>query len=140
LGFIVIEEAKVLIADDDDDFRELLRGYLSDEGYRTVEAKDGSEVLNKIIDEKPDIVLLDVMMPSKNGFDVCRDIKSDRRTRGSVVVMLTVKNSLTDKLSGYVVGAQRYLCKPCEMDEIKDCLQSVLKNKRPGDIQTDQDI
>lgn len=132
--------AKILIADDDADFREMLRTYLSDEGYAVIEAGDGKEVFDLALNERPDVVLLDVMLPSRNGFDVCRDIKSDQRTRASSIVMLTVKNSLSDKLSGYVAGAQRYISKPCNFDEIKDCLKSVLRQKDIISIQYDHDL
>ncbi len=134
------EFVKVLIADDDDDFREMLGGFLSGEGYSVVEACDGADVFDTVLNEMPDIVLLDVMLPSKNGFDICRDIKTDKRTKKSNVIMLTVKDGLPDKLSGYVAGAQRYLCKPCTLEDIGDCLRAVLRQRRLTHLQHDQDI
>ncbi len=134
------QSAKIMIADDDDDFREMLSGYLSSEGYSIVEVSDGSEVFDRTVTESPDVILLDVMMPSRNGFDICRDIKSDKRTRHSNVIMLTVKDSLPDKLTGYVAGAQRYLCKPCSLGDISECLQAVLRQRRLTQIQYEQEI
>jgi two-component system, OmpR family, alkaline phosphatase synthesis response regulator PhoP len=136
----VKQSAKILIADDDPDFRELLKQYLATEGYVIIEAGDGKEVFNLAVTERPDVVLLDVMMPSRDGFDICREIKSDKRTRGSAVVMLTVKNSLSDKLSGYVAGAQRYISKPCNLNEITDCVKAVLRQKDITKMQFDQDL
>ena len=131
--------AKILIADDDDDFREVLGVFLSGEGYKIVEARDGAEVFDITLSETPDVILLDVMMPSRSGFEICREIKADKRTRSSNVIMLTVKDSLPDKLTGYVAGAQRYLCKPCSLEDINECLQAVLRQRRLTQIQYDQD-
>jgi DNA-binding response OmpR family regulator len=131
--------AKILIADDDDDFREMLSVFLSGEGYNIVEARDGAEVFDMTLNETPDVILLDVMMPSRSGFDICREIKADKRTRQSNVIMLTVKDSLPDKLTGYVAGAQRYLCKPCSLEDINECLQAVLRQRRLTRIQYEQD-
>jgi DNA-binding response OmpR family regulator len=131
---------KILIADDDDDFREMLCGFLSGEGYSVVEASDGADVFDKVLMEMPDVVLLDVMLPSRNGFDICRDIKTDKRTKKSNVIMLTVKDGLPDKLSGYVAGAQRYLCKPCALEDIGECLKAVLRQRRLTHIQFEQDL
>lgn len=131
---------KILIADDDHDFRELIAEYLAGRGYNIVEACDGHEVFQKALDENPDIILLDVMMPRMNGIDVCRELKSDFRTRDSSIVMLTVKNRLSDKLTAYVAGAQRYLTKPCEMQDLDDCLQTVISQRNLNQFQHNQDI
>jgi DNA-binding response OmpR family regulator len=134
------DPVKILIADDDDDFREVLSVFLSGEGYKIVEARDGADVFDVTLNETPDVILLDVMMPSRSGFEICREIKADKRTRASNVIMLTVKDSLPDKLTGYVAGAQRYLCKPCSLEDISECLQAVLRQRRLTQIQYDQDI
>jgi DNA-binding response OmpR family regulator len=132
--------AKILIADDDDDFREMLSVFLTGEGYQIVETADGADVFDKTLSEMPDVILLDVMMPSRSGFDICREIKSDKRTRQSNVIMLTVKDSLPDKLTGYVAGAQRYLCKPCSLEDINECLQAVLRQRRLTHMQYEQEL
>ena len=129
-GRIMENIAKVLIADDNNNFREMLSVFLAGEGYNIVEARDGAEVFDKALNEAPDVILLDVMLPSRGGFEICREIKSDKRTRQSNVIMLTVKDNLPDKLTGYVAGAQRYLCKPCSLEDIKECLKAVLRQKR----------
>ncbi len=132
-------ERKILIADDDQDFRELIADYLVEKGFKIVEACDGHEVFQKVLDENPDIIILDVMMPRMNGIDVCRELKSDYRTRDSSIVMLTVKNRLSDKLTAYVAGAQRYLTKPCEMQELDDCIRTVLSQREINIFQHRQD-
>ncbi|HOX28155.1 MAG TPA: response regulator, partial [bacterium] len=86
------QSPKVLIADDDVDFRDMLRAFLTEEGYVTLEASNGNEAFEVAVNESPDVVILDVMMPARNGFDVCRELKNDQRTQNSVIVMLTVRN------------------------------------------------
>jgi len=130
----------VLIADDDPDFRELIKDYLSEAGYTVVEAGDGDEALRLAFEKPPDVLLLDVMMPGKNGFDVCKHIRNNDRTRGTSVVMLTVRNQLSDKLTAYISGAQRFLNKTCDLSDIDSCLKTVLKQKDIRKTQFDQDI
>ncbi|HOX28463.1 MAG TPA: response regulator [bacterium] len=122
--------AKVLVADDDDDFRGMICDYLTEEGYTVIEASDGLQAFDKTLNERPDVLLLDVMMPGRGGYDVCRDLKiAERQDHKCIVVMLTAKASLQDKLAGFMSGASRYICKPCQLSEISECIETALTQR-----------
>jgi len=103
---------KLLIADDEPAVRALVRVTLEDDDYRIFEAADGVEALQKIRDEHPSLVLLDIMMPGMNGLEVCRIVKSDPTTSGTVVVMLTAQAQQRDRDRGLAAGADVYFTKP----------------------------
>ena len=102
--------AKILIADDDKNICELLRLYLAKEGYETVIANDGEAAVAAFEKEKPNMVLLDVMMPKMDGWEVCRRIRAADNTP---VIMLTAKGETFDKVLGLELGADDYVVKPC---------------------------
>jgi CheY-like chemotaxis protein len=103
---------KLLIADDEPAVRALVRVTLEDDDYRILEAADGVEALQKIRDENPSLVLLDIMRPGMNGLEVCRIVKSDPTTSGTVVVMLTAQAQQRDRDRGLAAGADVYFTKP----------------------------
>lgn len=106
----------VLIVEDDNNIAELLRLYLEKEGYATLVASDGGAGLEQFRQHHPDIVLLDVMMPVMDGWEVCRAIRqTDKKTP---IIMLTAKGETTDKVSGLKMGADDYITKPFEMKEV----------------------
>ena len=121
-----MEKISVMVVDDHEDFRDILTRYLEAEGYDVMQAEDGEAALQSVEFKKPHLIILDVMMPRIDGYDVCRALKSNPETAHIPVVFLTAKSSLSDKLSGYISGGQRYLCKPFEMSELEDCLRAVL--------------
>ena len=107
---------RLLIADDDNEIRELLEFDLSHSGYEVDCAKDGEEALQKALIGNYDLVLLDVMMPKMNGFDVCNNI---RKAKLEVpILMLTAKGTITDKTQGFDMGADDYIVKPFEPVEV----------------------
>ena len=109
-------QKRILIVDDDDEIRELLEFDISSSGYFVDTAKDGLEGLNKALNNAYDLVLLDVMMPKMNGFDVCKNI---RQAKLSVpVLMLTAKGTIDDKTTGFDCGADDYLVKPFDIQEV----------------------
>jgi two-component system, OmpR family, response regulator ResD len=99
----------ILLADDELRMRKLLSDYLSREGYRVIEAEDGEMALDKLAQEKIDLVILDVMMPKCDGWTVCREI---RKNSGIPVIMLTAKGEEVDQLLGFELGADEYITKP----------------------------
>ena len=103
---------KVLIADDHPEAVELVRVTLEDEDYEIVNTSNGKETLKKARAEKPDIVLLDVVMPKMDGFEVCRQLRKDPQTKEILIVMLTAKGQEVDKERGRKVGADDYITKP----------------------------
>ena len=115
---------KILIADDDKNICELLRLYLAKEGYEVCMANDGEAAFAGFEKEKPDLVLLDVMMPGVDGWGVLRAIRQDSQTP---VIMLTAKGETTDKVSGLKQGADDYITKPFEMKEVLARIEAVLR-------------
>ncbi len=114
----------VLIVDDEVNICELLRLYTEKEGYRTVIANNGQEAMDKFRVEKPDLVLLDVMLPIKDGWQVCREIRAIDATP---IIMLTAKGETFDKVLGLELGADDYMVKPFEPKELLARMKAVLR-------------
>ena len=109
-------QKRILIIDDDDEIRELLEFDIASSGYFVDSAKDGLEGLNKALNNSYDLILLDVMMPKMNGFDVCKNI---RQAKLSIpILMLTAKGTIGDKTTGFDCGADDYLVKPFDIQEV----------------------
>ena len=114
----------VLIVEDDKNIQELLQLYLEKEGYAVTVADDGAQGLAKYRAIKPDLVLLDVMMPVMDGWAVCKSIRADGDTP---VIMLTAKSQTDDKITGLKAGADDYITKPFEMREVLARIEAVLR-------------
>ncbi|WP_321418970.1 methanogen output domain 1-containing protein [uncultured Methanomethylovorans sp.] len=121
-------KSKVLIIDDEPMNVELLQAYLGSE-YVTVSASDGKEALVKVSEEKPDIILLDVMMPEMNGYEVCKLIKADEVTKFLPVVMVTALSNREDRIKGVEAGADDFLIKPVDKVELTARIKSLLRIK-----------
>ena len=119
----------VLIVEDDHNIQELLQMYLEKEGYAVTVASDGGQGLAKFRSIKPDLVLLDVMMPVMDGWSVCRAIRADSQTP---IIMLTAKGETDDKVAGLKSGADDYVTKPFEMKELLARIEAVLR--RTGNV------
>lgn len=115
---------KILVVDDDTNICELLRLYLTKEGYQVTTANDGEEGLEKFNQLKPDMVLLDVMMPRMDGLEVCRRI---RKLGNTPVMMLTAKGETFDKVLGLELGADDYVVKPFDAKEVVARVKAVLR-------------
>ncbi|MBR5310235.1 MAG: response regulator transcription factor [Oscillospiraceae bacterium] len=115
---------KILIADDDKNICELLRMYLEKDGYSVVIAGNGEEALIKFDEENPDLLLLDVMMPRLDGWQVCREI---RKKSECPIIMITAKGETFDKVLGLELGADDYVVKPFEPKEIIARIKAVLR-------------
>jgi DNA-binding response OmpR family regulator len=113
----------VLVVDDDNSIRELLRQELEAEGYGVREAKDGREALAQVKREKPDLIVLDVMMPELSGFDVAAVLRNDPETLNIPIVILSV---MQDKQRGYRLGVDRYFTKPTDTKELLNEIGSLL--------------
>ena len=114
----------VLIIDDDEKLNRLLSDYLNDFGYGTLSAVHPKAGLQKLEEASPDLVILDVMMPDMNGFEVCKVI---RKTSDVPIIMLTARGELSDKVVGLEIGADDYLAKPFEPRELAARIQSILR-------------
>ena len=114
----------VLIVEDDPNIRELLQLYLEKDGYLVTQAADGGQGLEQFRACKPDLVLLDVMMPVMDGWEVCKAIRAESSTP---VIMLTAKGEIDDKVAGLKAGADDYMTKPFEMKELLARIEAVLR-------------
>jgi len=121
-------KSKVLIVDDEPMNVELLQAYLGSE-YVTVSASNGKEALEKVNEEKPDIVLLDIMMPEMNGYEVCKLIKTGEVTKFLPVVMVTALSNREDRIKGVEAGADDFLIKPVDKVELTARIRSLLRIK-----------
>jgi two-component system, OmpR family, phosphate regulon response regulator PhoB len=137
----------ILVAEDEGALVTLLRYNLEREGYRVLEAQDGEEALLVAAEEKPDLVLLDWMLPQLSGIEVCRRLRGRQETRNVPIIMLTARGEETDRIRGLDTGADDYLTKPFSMTELLARLRAVLRRIRPslaedvvrsGDIEMDR--
>jgi DNA-binding response OmpR family regulator len=120
---------KILIVDDEPHLRMLIQQTLEeleDEGVELLMAADGEQALETIREERPDLVLLDVMMPKKNGFDVCHAVKREDRLTHICIILLTAKGQEFDRQRGQEVGADLYMTKPFDPDALLEKARSVL--------------
>jgi DNA-binding response OmpR family regulator len=108
----------ILIVDDEPGIRFLTKAMLEKEGHSVMEAEDGEDGLAKIKEKKPDLVLLDVMMPGKFGWEVCREIKRNEATKDILVAIFTVRGSNEDMKKSYEVGADAHISKPFTKAEL----------------------
>ncbi len=115
---------KILIADDDSNISELISLYLMKEGYDTQKAKDGREALKLFQSYNPDLIILDIMMPEMDGYEVCREI---RKTASTPIIMLTAKGETFDKVLGLELGADDYMVKPFDTKELVARVKAVLR-------------
>ncbi len=119
--------ARILIADDEPVNRELLEAFLADHDYDLEFAEDGQETLEKAVSFEPDLILLDVMMPKFSGFEVCEKLKSDPKTCGVMILMVTALNELGDVERAVSVGCDDYLSKPIHKFELVIRVENLLK-------------
>lgn len=118
---------KILVADDNQQNLELLEAYLADVHCEVVPAVDGEDALAKIESEKPDLILLDVMMPKVSGFEICRQVKSNPATREIPVLMITSLHETADVERGVDAGADDFLSKPVHKQILLTRVRSLLK-------------
>ena len=120
---------KILVADDDLNICELLRLYLEKEGFEVVMAHDGEEAGAKFESEKPSLILLDIMMPKLDGWQVCRQI---RQKSDCPIIMLTAKGEVNDRIHGLEMGADDYVVKPFDAKEVMARVKAVLRRSGAG--------
>jgi two-component system alkaline phosphatase synthesis response regulator PhoP len=116
---------KILIVEDESNIRELVSYNLKNNNYKVIEAEDGKQGFEMAISENPDLILLDIMLPGMNGFDICREL----RNRGSKtsIIMLTARNEDIDKVMGLEFGADDYMTKPFSIHELMARIKAVLR-------------
>lgn len=114
----------LLIVDDNKQITSILEDYAKNEGYKTIIALDGEDALIKFEEEKPDIILLDVMMPKKDGFSVCREI---RKTSNVPIIMITARGEDFEKIMGLEIGADDYIVKPFSLGEVMARIKAIMR-------------
>lgn len=128
---------KVLIVDDDENIVELIRIYFEKEGFATVTANNGVKALELFKSEAPSIVILDIMMPEMDGWQVCREI---RRISNIPIIMLTAKGETFDKVLGLELGADDYMVKPFETKELIARVKAVLRRSEAKEQSAEKEI
>lgn len=129
-----MQKEKILVVDDDKNICELLRMYLEKEGYVVVMAHNGIDAVNAFSAGNPDLILLDIMLPQLDGWQVCREI---RKTSEAPIIMLTAKDEVFDKVLGLELGADDYVTKPFDTKEIVARIKAVLRRTsavKSGDV------
>ena len=118
---------RIMVVDDDKDIRRLVENILSKEGFVTVGAENAADALKKIQNSKPDLIILDLQLPDKDGFEVCKQLRADPATRYVPVVFLTVQNVDSYKIAGLEIGADDYITKPFNQTELVARVKAVLR-------------
>jgi DNA-binding response OmpR family regulator len=117
---------KIMVVDDEPYIARVIKFKLEQEGYNVISANDGQTGLQKIREEKPDLVLLDVMMPGLSGYDVCQQLKQDPALAGIPVVILTAKGQERDREQGLNMGASDYITKPFSPNRLLDLVKNMI--------------
>ena len=119
--------AKILVVDDVVVDQTRMADVVKSLGHTAITASDGEEALQKAKSERPDLILLDIVIPKKNGFQVCRELREDPSVANTPVIMVTSKNQDTDKFYGLKQGANEYLPKPYSEDALKNAIKKFIK-------------
>lgn len=129
---------KILVVEDDPDIVNLLRYHLEEAEFKVSVAEDGEAGLKKARAEKPDLVILDLMLPKMSGLDLCRILKSEKETRGVPILMLTAKAEEMDRVVGLELGAEDYVTKPFSPREVLLRVKAILKRMEGADEEKEE--
>ena len=130
-------DTKILVIDDDPNICELLKVYFEKEGYEVKAVNDGVDGINFFKMYEPDLVLLDIMLPKKDGYQVCREI---REVSSKPIIMITAKGDVIDKVLGLELGADDFVVKPFDMKELSSRIKAVLRRYQVHTKQSDEEI
>jgi two-component system alkaline phosphatase synthesis response regulator PhoP len=122
-----MSKGKILVVDDENYILHILDFSLGAEGYEVITAENGEEAVRKAREEKPDLVVLDIMMPKMDGFEACRTIKRDAELAHTPVILLSAKARDIDQKQGYEAGADDYITKPFSPSRLVDRVHGLLK-------------
>ncbi len=124
---------KVLVVDDNPQIIELLEDHFTRGGYRVINASNGPEALAKVYQEQPDLVLLDIMMPLLDGYEICRTLKNDQQTKHIPVIFITARGESAHIERGFELKADGYVVKPFNPKELSDFAARILETFRHSD-------
>jgi two-component system, OmpR family, alkaline phosphatase synthesis response regulator PhoP len=136
---ITMAREKILVVEDEDDILELIRYNLSRDGYKVRVAESAEQALSHLADEKPDLLLLDLMLPGMDGLDLCRMLKRGASTQNIPIIMLTAKSEEADIVTGLEMGSDDYVTKPFSPRVLLARIKAVLRRKNdevPSDVDT----
>lgn len=123
---------KILVADDEEDIRLIIKFALEDKGYKVITAADGAEAVAVADKEKIDLIILDAAMPKMDGYEACKKLKKDVKTKDIPVIFLTAIDLQKDKLKSQRVGAVKFISKPFEIEALIEEIASILNNIGSG--------
>jgi DNA-binding response OmpR family regulator len=123
-----MEKKKILVVDDEVDLVKTIQVYLELGGYKVLASYNGEDALNQARKENPDLILLDIMLPKLDGYKVCRLLKFDEKYKHIPILMMTAKTQEKDKLMGKETGANEYITKPFDMEELTEMIKAYLKD------------
>ena len=118
---------KILVVDDEEHIAELISYNLTNNGYKVIIANNGIDAVKLAVEEKPSLILLDLMIPGKDGYDVCKDVRSNSEIKNIPIIMLTAKSEEVDKILGLELGADDYITKPFSIRELLARVKAVLR-------------
>lgn len=121
--------SKIVVVDDSQADRKLIEEYLKSAHHTVVSFSDAMDLEDKLVKEKPDVVVMDIVMPGRSGFQACRDLKSDERYKNIPVILCTSKCQESDKFWGHQQGANTYLVKPVKAEVLLDAIKEVLRQQ-----------
>ena len=127
----------ILVVEDESNIRANIVAFLEAEGFAAVQAKDGQEALNLFHESRPDLVILDLMLPKVDGLEVCKQI---RRDSDVPIIMVTARDEEIDKLLGLELGADDYITKPFSLRELKARIKAVLRRTKSGGVKDEEEI
>ena len=117
---------KILIADDEEDVKVVIQLFLESKGYEISTAFDGLDTIDRVKEEKPDLIILDIMMPIIDGFEVCKRLKADPESADIPIVMLSAASESESRQKGIDAGAVDYIVKPFEPDQLESVIRGIL--------------
>jgi len=123
-------KVKVLIVDDDPDITNLIKSILEAENYTVYSAESGEEALGEVVKTRPDLILLDIMLPGIDGYDTCKILKAQHHTKLIPVIIVSIRSSVEDKIKGLNLGADDYITKPFDPGELTARVEAVLRGYR----------
>lgn len=126
---------KILVVDDEEGLVLLMQTNLEFEGYNVVTAYDGEQAISQVKAENPDLVLLDIRMPRKNGWDVCKELKADPNTQHIPIIFLSAYAQREDVAKGLALGAEKYMTKPADPKEVANTVAAILARRSGGPVE-----
>ncbi len=131
---------RILVVDDEPDIATLVAYHLAKRGYRVTTASDGSEALRTAVEERPDLIVLDLMLPGRSGYDVLEELRRRGETRHIGVILLTARNERADRLKGLQLGADDYLGKPFSPEELMLRVSALLRRLRAPSVSSESTL